>query len=80
MATLYEQGLDKILEKIGEETVETILAAKDAQQSGNNENLIYETAALVSSLVMSVIWAKMPRQCKRIARRFGLSGTKKKSK
>ena len=46
VASLYEQGLDKILEKVGEEAVETILAAKDAYQSGNNEKLIYETADL----------------------------------
>ena len=39
--TMFKKGLDKIAQKVGEEAVETILAAKDAQQSGNNEKLIY---------------------------------------
>ena len=30
VASLYHKGLNKILEKVGEESVETILAAKDA--------------------------------------------------
>jgi phosphoribosyl-ATP pyrophosphohydrolase len=30
VASLYHKGLNKILEKLGEESVETIIAAKDA--------------------------------------------------
>ena len=30
VASLYHKGLNKILEKLGEESIETILAAKDA--------------------------------------------------
>ena len=30
VASLHHKGLNKILEKVGEEAVETILAAKDA--------------------------------------------------
>lgn len=30
VASLYAKGLNKILEKVGEEAVETILAARDA--------------------------------------------------
>ncbi|MEJ2443967.1 MAG: phosphoribosyl-ATP diphosphatase, partial [Exilibacterium sp.] len=30
VASLHQKGLNKILEKIGEECVETLLAAKDA--------------------------------------------------
>ena len=30
VASLYHKGLNKILEKVGEESVETIIAAKDA--------------------------------------------------
>ena len=46
VASLHVQGLNKILEKVGEEATEVILAAKDAQGSGNNNALIEETADL----------------------------------
>ena len=53
VASLYHKGLNKILEKVGEESVETILAAKDAAASGDASDLIYETADLwFHSLVM----------------------------
>uniref|UniRef100_UPI0035C6FE94 phosphoribosyl-ATP diphosphatase n=1 Tax=Rhizobium hidalgonense TaxID=1538159 RepID=UPI0035C6FE94 len=29
VASLYQKGLNKVLEKLGEESIETILAAKD---------------------------------------------------
>ena len=34
VASLYHKGLNKILEKVGEECTETLLAAKDAERSG----------------------------------------------
>ena len=53
VASLHAKGLNKILEKVGEESIETILAARDAEQSGDNTKLIYETADLwFHSLVM----------------------------
>ncbi|MDR1796889.1 MAG: phosphoribosyl-ATP diphosphatase [Clostridiales Family XIII bacterium] len=36
-AYLFEQGLDKILKKVGEESSETIIAAKNLRQSGGAE-------------------------------------------
>ena len=36
VASLHAEGLNKILEKVGEESIETILAARDAEQSGQN--------------------------------------------
>ena len=48
VASLYAKGLNKILEKVGEEAVETILAARDAEVSGDNQALISETADLWS--------------------------------
>ena len=42
VASLYHKGLNKILEKVGEESVETILAAKDAANSGDCSELIYD--------------------------------------
>ena len=53
VASLHHKGLNKILEKVGEEAVETILAAKDAASSGDAHDVIYETADLwFHSLVM----------------------------
>ncbi|MBK8327303.1 MAG: phosphoribosyl-ATP diphosphatase [Moraxellaceae bacterium] len=46
VASLYKKGLNKILEKVGEECTETIIAAKDATLSGNTDDLVYETADL----------------------------------
>ena len=46
VAALHAKGLNRILEKVGEEATETILAAKDAGQSGDTADLIHETADL----------------------------------
>ena len=46
VASLHHKGLNKILEKVGEECTETLIAAKDAEQSGDNKDLISETAVL----------------------------------
>lgn len=43
---LFEKGTDKILKKIGEETTEVIVAAKSAQQTGDNRETVYEIADL----------------------------------
>jgi phosphoribosyl-ATP pyrophosphohydrolase len=42
VASLYTKGEDKILEKVGEEAIETILAHK----SGVIDDIVYETADL----------------------------------
>ncbi len=81
VASLYDQGLDKILQKVGEEAVETILAAKDAKQSGNNEKLIYETADLwFHCLVMLThLGEDAEVVLKELECRFGLSGLEEKA-
>src|SRR5690606_40864755 len=62
VASLYHKGLNKILEKVGEESVETILAAKDAAISGDCSDLIYETADLwFHSLVMLAALGQHPQ-------------------
>ena len=43
---LFEKGLDKILKKVGEESTEVIVAAKSAEQSGDNAETVYEIADL----------------------------------
>jgi len=41
VASLYHKGLNKILQKIGEEASEVMIAAKDAEKDGDNQALIY---------------------------------------
>ena len=81
VASLHAQGLNKILEKVGEEVIETILAARDAEQSGNNEKVIYETADLwFHSLVMlSHLGENAESVLAELARRFELSGLEEKA-
>ena len=81
VASLHHKGLNKILEKVGEEAFETVLAAKDAQVSGDNSKLIYETADLwFHSLVMlSELGESHQPVLDELARRFGLSGLDEKA-
>ncbi len=76
VASLHQKGLNKILEKLGEECTETILAAKDAQTSGDNQHLISETADLwFHSLVMlSHLGESSEAVLNELARRFDVSG------
>lgn len=81
VASLYHKGLNKILEKLGEESVETIIAAKDAEHSGDCADVIYETADLwFHSLVMLAALGQHPQAVlDELERRFGLSGHAEKA-
>lgn len=81
VASLYHKGLNKILEKLGEESVETIIAAKDAERSGDCTDVIYETADLwFHSLVMLAALGQHPQAVlDELERRFGLSGHAEKA-
>ena len=46
VAALNAEGLNKILEKVGEEATEVILAAKDAAEKGDSEALVNKVADL----------------------------------
>lgn len=76
VASLHKKGLNKILEKVGEECTETLLAAKDAQASGDTSDLIYETADLwFHTLVMlSHLGENAEAVLNELARRFDISG------
>ena len=78
---LYHKGLNKILEKVGEEATEMLLAAKDAEQTGKLDHLVYETADLwFHSLVMlSHLGSGPDAVLDELARRFGLSGLDEKA-
>lgn len=81
VASLHKKGLNKILEKVGEECTETIIAAKDAEHSGDNSELIYETADLwFHSLVMlSHLGSNADAVLNELARRFNVSGHDEKA-
>tara|TARA_R110001592_G_scaffold322512_6_gene601455 strand:- start:91 stop:426 length:336 start_codon:yes stop_codon:yes gene_type:complete len=46
VASLHHKGLNKILEKVGEEATETIIAAKDYNRGNPDESVVKETADL----------------------------------
>ena len=77
VASLYHKGLDSILKKIGEESVETIIAAK----TGDKEQIVYETADLWFHCL--VLLAQQDIDARRVLeeleRRLGLSGLEEKA-
>lgn len=81
VAKLQHAGLNKILEKVGEEAVETILAARDVEQGADRSKLVYETADLwFHCLVMLAQLDCGPDEVlKELERRFGLSGLEEKA-
>lgn len=80
VASLHRQGLNKILEKVGEECVETIIAAKDAQNGGDKQSVICETADLwFHSLVMlAALGESVDSVLSELQRRAGTSGIEEK--
>ena len=46
VASLNKAGLNKILEKVGEEAIELIIADKEGDQPEKNKELVKETAVL----------------------------------
>ncbi len=84
VASLHHKGLNKILEKVGEEAVEAILAARDAGQAGDRASLdalVHETADLwFHSLVMlSHLGLGHEDVLAELGRRFGTSGHAEKA-
>lgn len=83
VASLHHRGLNKILEKVGEEATETIIAAKDATNGGVDERqaLVAETADLwFHSLVMlSHLGIDSQAVLDELAGRFGISGLDEKA-
>ena len=76
-AKLLSKGVNKCAQKLGEEAVETVIAAA----SGNNQEIITESADLLYHLL--VLWAATetnPRDVMtELARREGTSGLKEKA-
>ncbi|MCX2979792.1 phosphoribosyl-ATP diphosphatase [Halieaceae bacterium IMCC14734] len=81
VASLHRGGLKKILEKVGEESTEVIIAAMDTASSAQREDVIKETADLwFHSLVMlSHLDIEHGEVLAELERRFGLSGIEEKA-
>ena len=84
VAKLYHKGLNKILEKVGEESIESIIAAKDfkAEPKEDNKNdLIYEVADLWFHTIVMLGYFDIEPQVilNELARRQGLSGLVEKA-
>ncbi|WP_328187972.1 phosphoribosyl-ATP diphosphatase [Marinobacter sp. OP 3.4] len=81
VASLHAKGLNKILEKLGEECTETLIAAKDAEHSDKTDELVYETADLwFHTLVMLSRFGLGPDDIlEELGRRFDLSGLEEKA-
>ena len=74
---MYAKGLDEILKKVGEESTEVVMAAKD----NDKEKIIYEVADLwFHTLVLlrhkDIEVSKIQDE---LSKRFGLSGLKEKA-
>ncbi len=51
VAKLFEKGSDKIIQKVGEEAVETVIALKNK----NTEEIIYEASDLIFHLIIALV-------------------------
>ncbi len=88
VASLYHKGLNKILEKVGEEAIESILAAKELQwamaKQGSDDakaDLVYEMADLWFHSLVAMAYLDLSSEAilLELARRFGLSGIDEKN-
>lgn len=91
VASLYAKGLNKILEKVGEESIESIIAAKDfancdkdkdqAQYDEARHELIYEVADVWFHTLVGLAWFDIESDAvlNELGRRFGLSGIDEKA-
>lgn len=77
VAALYHKGVDAIARKVGEEALETALAAKD----GDRLHIVRETADLwFHSLILLAHFGLAPRDVlAELARREGISGIEEKA-
>ena len=81
VASLHAGGLNKILEKVGEECVETILAAKDSAGGDGTGQLVHETADLWfhCMVLLSHLGTDSRAVLSELERRFDTSGLVEKA-
>ncbi|MFZ3320940.1 MAG: phosphoribosyl-ATP diphosphatase [Usitatibacter sp.] len=77
VASLNAKGLDHILKKVGEESTETIIAAK----SGDREAIVHETADLWFHCLVMLAWNGVPVAdvLAELERREGRSGLEERA-
>ena len=77
VASLYRDGLDRILKKVGEEATETVIAAKN----GDRAALVHELADLWfhSLVLMAATDVPLTDLTAELARRRGRSGFEEKA-
>lgn len=77
VASLYQKGLHKIAEKVGEEAIETVIAAV----GGDNKEVIAESADLIFHLMILLAELDLTLDDVRdeLARREGISGIDEKN-
>tara|TARA_R110000823_G_scaffold125385_8_gene252115 strand:- start:3239 stop:3577 length:339 start_codon:yes stop_codon:yes gene_type:complete len=81
VASLHHRGLNKILEKLGEEATEVVLAAKDVEHGGDRQALVGEVADLWfhSMVMLSHLDLDAADVLDCLADRFGVSGHTEKA-
>jgi phosphoribosyl-ATP pyrophosphohydrolase len=81
VASLHQQGLNKILEKVGEEATEVILAAKDCERDGKRDALVGEVADLWfhSMVMLSHLEVDVSEVTDCLSARLGISGHEEKA-
>ena len=82
VASLNEKGIDKILQKVGEEAVEVILAAKNADSSvSDSAEVINEVADLVFHILVMLDRLSISHNdvMAALAARQGISGLEEKA-
>ena len=55
VASLFKKGSDKIIQKVGEEAIETVIALKNK----NKEEIVYETSDLLFHLLVALVDAEV---------------------
>ena len=81
VAQLHHKGLNKILEKVGEEATEAILAAKDTEAGQQPDALVGEVADLWfhSMVMLSHLDIEVDQVLQCLADRFDVSGIDEKA-
>ena len=81
VAALNAEGINKILEKVGEEAIEVILAAKDAAENGDSQALVNEVADLWFHTMVMLAQLDLDHTdvLKVLDARMGLSGLAEKA-
>lgn len=82
VAKLHSAGIDKILQKLGEEATETIIAAKNAEQLASKDKTVHETADLLfhTLVMLAALGIDFDAVLAELERRYGTSGISEKKR